>query len=374
MSSDPSALHAKHPSFAATPGPREVVALVFPGALLLNAAGPLEVFAAVPRVLPAFAAGAPYRIRLASRDGGLVDTVSGIAVATASLAEIDAGPGPLDTLIVIGGPGVDQAEHDQTVATWLAARAAGVRRICSIGSGAFVLAAAGLLSGRRAVTHWKFADGLQRRHPDVQVERQALYLQDGELWTSGGAAAGIDLGLALVEQDLGPSAALDLARYFTVFLQRSAGQPQISAPLKAQGEALRHDRGQRLAQLHGWIAEHLGDDLRVERLAERAGMSPRHFARAYVEATGSTPAQAVEALRLEAACRWLEAGDEALKHIAATLGFGNEERLRRLFQRRLGCSPQAYRRQARALHPPGAGQTGYRHGPPLAIPLDHLAV
>jgi len=366
--------HAKHPSFSAIGTPRTVLVLAFPGALLLNAAGPLEVFAAAPRVLGGeLLARAPYTIVLASPDGGEVESISGIVVVTRSLAQVE--DIEVDTLIVIGGPGVAELEVDERVKAWLQRRAPQARRLCSIGTGAFALAAAGLLDDRQVVTHWKFAEALQQQYPALRVEREALYLHDGHLWTCGGASAGIDLGLALLEEDLGPHAALALARYFTLFLRRSAQQAQLSAPLKAQSDALRSDRDQRLVRLHAWIAENLDGDLRVERLAERFGMSPRHFARAYTAATGGTPAQTVETLRLEAACRLLETSQEPIKRIAETVGFGNEERMRRSFQRQLGVSPLGYRSRSRVAGGPEplAGQTGYRHGAGLAIALDHLA-
>ncbi|PZE11784.1 AraC family transcriptional regulator [Pseudomonas sp. 57B-090624] len=378
MSTPRARLHVKHPTFSAIAAPRSVLVLAFPGALLLNAAGPLEVFAAAPRVLGGeLAEHPPYRVVLASPEGGEIETISGIQVCTRSLEQVAREVPDIDTLIVIGGPGVSRLETDADAIAWLRRHAPSARRLCSVGTGAFALAAAGLLDGRRVVTHWKFAEDLQQGYPALRVERDALYLHDDNLWTCGGASAGIDLGLALLEQDLGPHAALALARYFTLFIHRSAEQPQLSASLKAQSDALRSDRDLRLVRLHAWMAENLDADLRVERLAERVGMSPRHFARAYAAATGGTPAQAVETLRLEAACRLLETSAEPIKRIAETTGFGNEERMRRSFQRQLGTSPLAYRAQARAPQQsdslPAQGQTGYRHDNRLAITLEQLA-
>lgn len=344
-------LHAKHPSFTATSdiAVRTVVVLAFDDLLLLNAAGPLEVFAAIPRLLGgAFATQAPYRLLLASPFGGQVSSVSGISASTQSLEQIDQQAPDIDTLIVAGGPGMDALEANEHACAWLRGRAPAIRRLCSIGTGAFALAAAGLLDGRNVVTHWKFAEALQARYPKVICQTDALYLHDRNLWTCGGATAGIDLALGLVEQDLGADAALSLARYFTVFLWRSAEQPQLSASLKAQSTALRTDPDVRLARLHAWIAGNLNGDLRVERLAEQFGMSPRHFARVYVAATGDTPAQAVESLRLEAACRVLATTSEPIKRIAQTVGFGREERMRRAFQKQLGTSPLGYRNQMKA--------------------------
>ena len=321
MSRQTVALHAKHPSFAAMP--RTVVVLAFDELLLLNAAGPLEVFAAIPRLLGGtFASHPPYRLLLVSPAGGPITSVSGISVNTLSLAQLDRQAPVIDTLIVAGGPGVSALEASVQVCSWLRSRAGSIRRLCSIGTGTFALAAAGLLDGRKVVTHWKFAEQLQARYPTLQCQGEGLYLHDANLWTCAGAAAGIDLALGLVEQDLGAHAALELARYFTVFLWRSAKQPQLSASLNAQSRALRTDPDVRLVRLHAWIAANLQSDLRVEKLAEQFGMSPRHFARAYVATTGHTPAQAVELLRLDAACQLLKNTSEPIKRIAETAGFG----------------------------------------------------
>ena len=349
MSRQSVALHAKHPSFAAMPDTtlRTVVVLAFDDLLLLNAAGPLEVFAAIPRLLGGtFATHPPYRLLLVSPTGGQITSVSGISVTTLSLAQVDQQAPTIDTLIVAGGPGVAALEASAQVCNWLRSRAAHIRRLCSIGTGTFALAAAGLLDGRKVVTHWKFAEELQARYPALQCQSEALYLHDANLWTCAGAAAGIDLALGLVEQDLGAHAALELARYFTVFLWRSAQQPQLSASLNAQSQALRTDLDVRLVRLHGWIAANLKSDLRVEKLAEQLGMSPRHFARAYVAATGNTPAQAVELLRLEAACQLLKTTSEPIKRIAETAGFGREERMRRAFHKQFCLSPHNYRNQS----------------------------
>lgn len=364
-------LHAKHPSFTAMsdtpPLPsRTVVVLAFDDLLLLNAAGPLEVFAAIPRVLGGnFIGQPPYRLLVASPQGGQVMSISGISVATCSLAQIEQMAPLIDTLIVAGGPGMAALETDEHACDWLRSRAPQIRRLCSIGTGSFALAAAGLLDGREVVTHWKFAAELQARYPAVRCQSDALYLHDGNLWTCGGATAGIDLALGLVEQDLGAPVALALARYFTVFLWRGAEQPQLSASLNAQSNALRTDPDGRLARLQAWIAANLNGDLRVERLAEQFGMSPRHFARAYVAATGKTPAQAVENLRLETATRLLKTTSEPIKRIAETAGFGREERMRRAFQKHLGTSPHGYRSEMKAAMA-GAAQ-------PLGIALAGLA-
>ncbi|MGQ7840931.1 GlxA family transcriptional regulator, partial [Burkholderia pseudomallei] len=210
-------------------------------------------------------------------------------------------------------------------------------RIASVCSGAFVLAAAGLLGGRRVVTHWSRCDELAQRYPDVRVEPDPIFIRDGNVWTSAGVTAGIDLALALVEDDLGRALALDVARYLVVFLKRPGGQAQFSAALSLQHEGGCFD------ELHAWAAANLGADLSVAALAARAGMSERSFMRRYREATGRTPARAIEQMRVEAARNLLADAPLPIKRIAARCGFGSEETMRRSFLRMLGVAPQAYR-------------------------------
>jgi len=210
--------------------------------------------------------------------------------------------------------------------------------VCSVCTGAFLLAATGLLSGRRAVTHWRACADLQKRYPDIAVETDPIFIRDGAVWTSAGVTAGIDLALALVQEDLGRDHALRTAQRLVMFVKRPGGQSQFSTSLWAQGA----DDGT-FDALHGWIASNLGTDLRVERLAEEAGMSPRNFARAYRAKTGSTPAKAIEAMRTEAARQLLEQTKQPVTRIAESCGFGDEERMRRTFLRNLGIGPSAYR-------------------------------
>jgi transcriptional regulator GlxA family with amidase domain len=236
--------------------------------------------------------------------------------------------------------------------------------VASVCTGAFLLAASGLLDGRRAVTHWRSCDRLRERHPTVCVEEDRIYVRDGKVWTSAGVTAGIDLALALVEEDLGRDLALAVARHLVVFLKRPGGQSQFSTMLAAQSA------GDPFARLHQWMAAHLDADLRVERLAEAAGMSPRNFARVYVQRMGRTPAKAAEAMRIEAARRALEEGGASIEVVARRCGFGDEERLRRSFLRRLGVGPRAYRtrfaaagageRERTGSPPPGLAATGAR--------------
>ncbi|XXZ33189.1 helix-turn-helix domain-containing protein [Sorangium sp. So ce321] len=314
---------------------RLVVLLAFDGVSLLDLAGPLEALT-VAATLGAPGATAPYRMVVASMAGGHVRTTTGLGVAAEPLATLD--DAAIDTLIVPGsGPPEDPATPPDLVA-WLARRAPRARRTCAVCTGAFLLAAAGLLDGRRAATHWRTAPLLAERHPGVRVDADSIYLRDGPIWSSAGISAGIDLTLALVEEDLGHRAAMAVAQQLVVFLKRPGGQSQFSAPLAAQAA-----EGGSFADLHAWMADRLAGDLRVERLAAQVGMSPRTFARAYTAAVGQTPAKTVAAMRLEAACQAVAGTDLPLKRIAHRCGFGDEQNLRRAFQRRLGVGPLEYR-------------------------------
>lgn len=323
--------------------PRLVVVLAFDGVVLLDISGPLEAFAiaGAPRVENPYAvapydAAPAYHIRVASIRGGAIRTSTGLGVVTEPLDALEGEA--IDTLLVPGGGQGDDPAAPPDLVAWVARRAPCVRRTCAVCIGAFLLAAAGLLDGRRATTHWIAAPLLAERYPGVRVEPDALYLRDGAIWTSAGVTAGIDLVLALIEEDLGHRVAMATARQLVVFLKRPGGQSQYSAPLAAQAA-----EGGTFADLHAWMADRLAGDLRIARLAAQAGMSPRTFARAYVAAVGRTPAKAVEDMRLEAGCQALASTDLPLKRIAHRAGFGDEQNLRRVFQRRLGVGPLEYR-------------------------------
>jgi transcriptional regulator GlxA family with amidase domain len=218
------------------------------------------------------------------------------------------------------------------------------RRMCSICTGAFLLAEAGVLNGRRAVTHWNYIKHLQNKYPSIRVEGDPIYIKDGAIWSSAGISAGIDLALALIEEDLGSALAMQVARFLVVFLKRPGGQSQFSAPLEMQMTAAR-ETDEKFSNLHAWIAAHLTSDLSVQSLARQARMSPRTFARNYVLQIGKTPAKAVELLRLEAARRMLESTTTSIKRAASLCGFGDEERMRRAFVRCIGVNPLEYRRR-----------------------------
>lgn len=317
--------------------PRRVVILVYPGVTLLDATGPAQVFAMIAQIDPRTTR--PYEIVLTSRHGGPVTSDTGVDLGTVSLA--DATSTAVDTLLVAGGMGIFEAAADRTLVDWVENQASEARRTGSTCMGAFLTATAGLLDGRRAVTHWRWCQELQERHPKVQVESEPIFLHDDPIWSSAGVTAGIDLALAMIEEDHGHDLALEVARRLVVFLKRPGGQAQFSAALSAQTA----DREGDFEALHAWIAENLACDLRVERLAARAGMSPRTFARLYGARTQRTPARVVESMRVEAAKRLLEDERLLIKTIAARCGFKDYEGLRRAFLRQTGIAPIEYRRR-----------------------------
>ena len=312
---------------------RRVTFVTFPRSLLLDLAGPLQEFELANETGSDRAA--VYDVAVCSSAGGLMRTSSGVEIMTTPLD-----PSPSDTVVVVGGPGVHAAARDPVLGSWISGQAASARRVCSVCTGAFVLASSGLLEGRRAVTHWGSCSLLQARHPATTVSPNAIYLRDGPIWTSAGVTAGIDLALALVEEDCGRTEAMRVARRMVVFLKRPGGQAQYSIPLRLQAEG-----GGSFDDLHDWVQANLAEDLRVDALAARAGMSPRTFARLYAGRTGRTPAKAVEEFRLEAARRALEDTCMSSKEIALRCGFLEEDRMRRAFHRRLGLTPQDYRRR-----------------------------
>ncbi len=297
--------------------------LIYPGFQLLDAAGPLSAFEY---------AGRRYQLRVVARQPGLVPSSAGPAWQAEALPR----PSQIDTLLVAGGNGVDAALTDAGLRAWARRVAARGVRVASICSGSLLLAAAGLLEGRRATTHWLRAEQLQREYPSVRVEPDSLYVQDGPIWTSAGISAGIDLALALIAADQGEEAARRVARALVVYYRRPGGQSQFSELGRLQGP--------RFEGLLAWARERLHEPLPVERLATQACMSPRHFARAFAQETGLTPAKAVERLRVEAARAALESGSAAqLQTLARDCGFGDSERMKRSFQRLLGVAPAQLR-------------------------------
>ncbi len=319
--------------------PRRLVLVAFDGVQALDLTGPMEVFNTALR----FAEGT-YSIEVVAPTASPVASSSGLAIVPeGSLAEVR---GEVDTLVVAGGAGTRKAAEDELFIAAVRRVAARSRRVASVCTGAFLLARAGLLHGRRATTHWAYCERLAATGPDIDVEPDAIFVRDEHVWTSAGVTAGMDLALALVEEDLGRDAALDVARWLVLFVQRPGGQSQFSAALSA-----RRAEREPLREIQGYIAGNLAADLRVEALAERAFMSPRNFARAFRREVGQTPAAYVEAARLEAARHALADGVASVESIARRVGFGTPETMRRAFHRRLGVGPAEYRgRFGSALH------------------------
>jgi transcriptional regulator GlxA family with amidase domain len=316
------------------PASRLVEVVAFQAVQLLDVTGPLQVFATANDTVASVGGTPPYRFRVVAQQGPNVTASAGVVLAADELSPLDT---PLDTLIVAGGPGVKAAAADSALVSWVRARAATARRTASVCTGAFLLAATGVLDGRRAVTHWSFCGELARCYPAIRVESDPIFVRDGSVWTSAGVTAGIDLALALVEEDLGRDVALAVARYLVVFLKRPGGQAQFSAALSLQAAE------DRFGQLHAWINANLGRDLSLSVLASQTGMSERSFSRHYLEAAGLTPTRAVERLRVEAARRQLSDSKVPIKRIARQCGFGSEETMRRSFLRLLSTTPQDYR-------------------------------
>ncbi len=328
--------------------PRLVAIVAYPDVQSLDVTGPLEVFATAQRLIEATGRrDRGYRVQVLSRDGQSLSTSSGLAIAPHG--PLARAPRSIDTLIVAGGPGHAQAADDAELITWLQSAARTTRRTASVCTGAFVLARAGLLDGRRATTHWAWANRLQRQYPSVRVDPEPIYVRDGSpsgddaIWTSAGVTAGMDLALALVEQDLDRDLALAIARQLVLFLRRPGSQSQFSATLAAQ----RAGR-EPLREIQRAVLEDVAGDHSVEAMAARAHMSPRHFARAFRAETGVTPARHVELVRLEAARRLLEDTRQPIAAIAAQCGFGTPETLRRAFLRTLHVGPAEYRRRFHA--------------------------
>lgn len=311
---------------------RQLAFVVFADFQILDVAGPLAAFE-----IASLIGGGAYEIRLLGDGGGMVRSSSGATLATEAL---DARA--YDTVIVAGGQGTRALTELDGLTMWLQRQAATARRVASVCSGAFLLAEAGLLDGRRATTHWGRSEQFARRYPKVRLEPDRIYVRDGSVWTSAGITAGIDLALALIEEDLGEAVARRTAQQLVVHHRRPGGQSQFSELLEVGGA---HGR---FGALIDWARERLGERLGVERLAEQAAMSPRHFARAFTAETGVTPAKAVERLRLEAARLRVETTREPIDQVAEAAGFGDAERMRRAFLRAFGQPPQALRRAARS--------------------------
>jgi transcriptional regulator GlxA family with amidase domain len=315
--------------------PRRVVFVAFPGLQSLDLLGPAEVFSMAARFDPP-----GYRIEVASTQTDPIATSSGVAMVPH--VALEQCQGRIDTLMAVGGAGVPEALDDERLVPWLRSAARRSRRVASVCNGAFLLAGAGLLEGRRATTHWAACGELARRYPGVTVDPDSIFVRDGDVYTSAGVTAGMDLALALVEEDLGRRVALEVARMLVLFVKRPGGQSQFSAQLSAQLAERRP-----LRDLQEWMADNLDEDLSVPALADRAHMSPRNFARAFRREVGVTPAAYVERLRVERARMELEGSEDPVEAVARRCGFGTVETLRRAFHRRLGVGPAQYRARFR---------------------------
>ncbi|WUT00477.1 GlxA family transcriptional regulator [Streptomyces sp. NBC_00708] len=314
---------------------RSVLVVLFDGVQSLDVTGPMEVFAGASRY-----PDVTYELRTASLDGAPVRTSCGLTlVPDGSLADA---PTP-HTLLVPGGWGT--RDPDPELVHWLRVHGPLPERLVSVCSGALLLAAAGQLDGHRATTHWNVCEKLAREHPAVEVDPEPIFVRDGRIATSAGVTAGIDLALALVEEDHGRDVALTIARHLVVFLRRPGSQSQFSAQLSAQTA-----RREPLREVQHWITEHPGADLSVEALAARARLSPRHFARAFQAETGTTPGRYVDRVRLEHARRLLEDTTDGVAGIARSSGYGTPEAMRRAFVKALGAAPAEYRRRFGSAH------------------------
>ena len=312
-----------------------VVIVAFDGLQLLDLAGPVEVLRTATRL----GARPPYRTLLATPDGAPVRSESGVQLgADVSLAELARDAADLDTLVVVGGQGTAAAMADHGLVADLASVAARAPRLTSVCSGSFLLAAAGLLDGYEATTHWASCDRLADLYPEVSVLPDRIFVRDRDRWTSAGVTAGIDLMLAVVEEDHGAGLAHAVAGWLVVFVRRPGGQSQFSAQLRAMPAS-----SPSIAELQRWLPDHLDRDVSVEALAAHAGMSQRNFSRVFRRATGTTPAAYVEELRVETARRLLEDTDLTVGAVAARVGFAHAETLHRAFRRCVGTTPDRYR-------------------------------
>jgi len=311
---------------------RAIRFVVFPGFELLDLGGPLCAFN-----LAAEFHSANYDIQIISATGGLVRGSSGVAIETSMFSSAQ----HIDTLVVVGAPTTEILSHQTETANLIRELASHTRRKASVCTGAFLLAAAGLLDGCHATTHWRYCSELQQRHPKLKVEADRIFIRENDVWTSAGITAGIDLALAMIEEDCGIEVSKSIARDLVVYHRRSGGQSQFSTMLDLE------PRPGRIRDALSYARTHLRENLSVEQLADVARISPRQFARQFAAETGETPARAVERLRCEAAISRIEGTSEPFDQIAIHVGFGDIERMRRACLRLYGHPPQALRRQSR---------------------------
>lgn len=331
-----STFYAKPPEHESEP--LNILFVVYPNIVLLDLVGPLQVFTHA-RKTPL--SGPAYKTHVVSFDGNSTSTNTILLIDSEPMEDwlVEGNHKPIHTLVAIGGDGAVAAAKDQPFIDQFIQLADRSKRVCSVCSGAFVLAAARLLDGRRAVTHWEDCDHLAEQFPAINVEVDPIYIKDGNIWTSAGITAGIDMALAIIEEDLGRSAAIKMARSLVTPMVRSGGQSQFSAELDRQAQ----DAEGRFTQLHLWIAENIQQKITVDQMAQECGMSPRNFSRRYSETMNTSPAKAIEAIRVDAARELLATTEHNIKAIAARCGFQDNERMRRSFKRVINVAPSEYR-------------------------------
>lgn len=306
---------------------RKLAFVIYPGFQLLDASGPIVAFDLARRFEPL-----AYEFHLMSPKPGAVASSAGVTFEAEALSA-----GPFDTIVVVGGGFQVDEDSMADIVPWLRREAPLARRTASVSTGAFLLAEAGLLNGKRATTHWGVSPMFTRQYPEVSLDPDRIYIRDGAIWTSGGATAGIDLTLALIEDDIGPAVARRVAQLLVVQQRRPGGQSQHSGLLELGGVS------GRFADLIEWIREHLAEPLSIERMAAQAAMSPRHFARTFTQEVGVTPAKVVERFRVDMARSQIEGGHVPIEDVAKQCGFGDAERMRRAFLRSFGLPPRVFR-------------------------------
>ncbi len=315
---------------------RTVDIIVYPGFKALEAIGPLKVFDYANNCLQQRKLSGGYTVTIASTRIGMIPSDTLMSLQATKTLSMHALP---DLALIVGAPDIEQALHDAPeIVSWVAHAAPRMERLAALCTGSFFLAEGGALDGRRATTHWSFAERLRKKYPRVKVDSDAIFIHEGNIWTSAGVTAGMDLALALVEEDFGREIALEVARDLVIYLKRPGGQSQFSVHLASQMTT--HPT---IRELQNWIMSHLADDLGTPRLANRLAMSERNFTRVFHRETGESPAEFIENARFEAARRLLEENTAPMKVIAVQTGFGTEEKMRRVFQKKIGVTPKVYR-------------------------------
>jgi transcriptional regulator GlxA family with amidase domain len=323
---------------------RRVVLVGAPGTQILDLVGPFQIFTRASELFVAQNPGLPpiYSVEVVSTSRGrpLVTNCGLGLIAHRTFRQVE---GAIDTLLIAGGSAIEGGEISDDVVQWVRDVAAETRRIGSVCTGALLLAEAGLLNGKKATTHWKYCELLATKYPGIEVNPDPIFIRDGNVYTSAGVTAGMDLSLALIEEDYGSRLALEVARDFVLYLRRPGGQSQFSVALSMQASD-RHP----FRELASWVLDNLSEELNVGGLAEHVSMSPRNFARVFTKEMRTTPALFVERLRVEVARRRLEESQQSLKRIATECGFGSVSTMRGVFQRELGIPPGQYRQRFRA--------------------------